>query len=165
MASRETIGRSYASATPASRAVRAGSGKSITDVNGTEIPWRSRAASNPGTMTLSVLPPWSRSASLDVEIMSRRNKRWASGESRIGLIGDNAAGKSSILRMICGLILPDAGAVFVHGRDTRRDRRRFPGLVGIMFQNPEDQIIFPTVIEELEARLPAQAFLTAHGPT
>ena len=94
-------------------------------------------------------------------------------ESRIGLVGDNASGKSSLLRLVCGLLLPDAGSVTVHGLDTRTDRRRFPGLVGIMFQNPDDQIIFPTVVEELafsltalgetrrEARRRAQAFLDA----
>src|SRR6185312_11359720 len=40
-------------------------------------------------------------------------------ESRIGLVGDNASGKSSLLRLVCGLLLPDAGSVTVHGLDTR----------------------------------------------
>jgi biotin transport system ATP-binding protein len=96
-------------------------------------------------------------------------------DARIGLIGDNGAGKSSLLRLICGLLLPDAGSVTVHGLDTRTDRRRFPGLVGMMFQNPDDQIIFPTVIEELAfsltalgeerraARRRALTFLDDHG--
>lgn len=96
-------------------------------------------------------------------------------ESRIGLVGDNGAGKSSLLRLLCGLSLPDTGAVRVHGLDTRADRRRFPGVVGMMFQNPDDQIIFPTVLEELafsltalgqtraEASRAALAFLRAEG--
>lgn len=95
-------------------------------------------------------------------------------EPRIGLIGDNGSGKSSLLRLICGLLLPDFGSVIVDGLDTRADRRRFPGVVGMMFQNPDDQIIFPTVIEELafslralgeerrEARRRAGEFLRAH---
>jgi biotin transport system ATP-binding protein len=95
-------------------------------------------------------------------------------EARIGLVGDNGAGKSSLLRLICGLLLPDFGLVSVHGLDTRSDRRRFPGVVGMMFQNPDDQIIFPTVVEELafsltalgeerrESRRLARAFLEAH---
>jgi len=97
------------------------------------------------------------------------------GDARIGLVGDNGAGKSSLLRLACGLLLPDAGSISVLGLDTRRDRRRFPGLVGMMFQNPDDQIIFPTVIEELafsltalgegrrDARRRVRAFLAAHG--
>jgi biotin transport system ATP-binding protein len=95
-------------------------------------------------------------------------------EARIGLVGDNGAGKSSLLRLACGLLLPDFGSVSVHGLNTRSDRRRFPGVVGMMFQNPDDQIIFPTVVEELafslmalgeerrESRRLARAFLEAH---
>ncbi len=74
-------------------------------------------------------------------------------EPRIGLIGDNGAGKSSLFRMICGLDLPQSGTVTVHGQDTRQVSRKRPGMVGMMFQNPDDQIIFPTVEEELALSL------------
>ena len=74
------------------------------------------------------------------------------GEARIGLIGDNGAGKSSLFRLICGLDQPQQGRVVVQGG-------RGAQHVGLMFQNPDDQIIFPTVAEEL-------AFsLTARGET
>ena len=96
-------------------------------------------------------------------------------ESRIGLIGDNGAGKSSLFRLIAGLDQPQRGTVTVHGFDTRADRRQLPRHIGLMFQNPEDQIIFPTVAEELAfsltalglkrpaARQQALAFLAARG--
>ena len=65
-------------------------------------------------------------------------------ESRIGLIGDNGAGKSSLFRLLCGLDRPQAGRVLVpEGVQA----------VGMMFQNPDDQIIFPTVEEELALSL------------
>lgn len=80
-------------------------------------------------------------------------------EMRIGLVGDNGAGKSSLFRLISGLDQPQEGRVVVHGCDTQADRRRLSKHVGLMFQNPDDQIIFPTVAEEL-------AFsLTARGET
>jgi len=66
------------------------------------------------------------------------------GESRIGLIGDNGAGKSSLFRLICGLEQPQMGRIFVaSGSKT----------VGMMFQNADEQIIFPTVEEELALSL------------
>ncbi|MET3462353.1 energy-coupling factor ABC transporter ATP-binding protein [Variovorax atrisoli] len=80
-------------------------------------------------------------------------------EMRIGLVGDNGAGKSSLFRLVSGLDQPEQGRVVVHGCDTRTDRRQLAKHVGLMFQNPDDQIIFPTVAEEL-------AFsLTARGET
>jgi len=74
-------------------------------------------------------------------------------EQRIGLIGDNGAGKSSLFRMICGLDIPQSGTVTVRGLDTKDVNRKRPGMVGMMFQNPDDQIIFPTVEEELALSL------------
>jgi len=74
-------------------------------------------------------------------------------ESRIGLIGDNGAGKSSLFRLICGLDKPQSGSVSVWGHDAQSKPTERVGLVGMMFQNPDDQIIFPTVEEELALSL------------
>ena len=101
----------------------------------------------------------------------------ALNEERIGLIGHNGAGKTSLLRLLCVLELPDSGQVLSQGQDLHglpegqpRARR-----VGMMFQNPDDQIIFPTVEEELalglqpqglsrsEALARARDFLAARG--
>jgi biotin transport system ATP-binding protein len=70
-------------------------------------------------------------------------------EPRIGLIGDNGAGKTSLFRLLCGLDAPEAGRVLLDGTELHEARARRPGQVGLMFQNPDDQIIFPTVEEEL----------------
>lgn len=76
-------------------------------------------------------------------------------EPRIGLIGHNGAGKSSLLRLLSGLEVPRQGQVLRHGRP----RMGTPGKdVALMFQNPDDQIIFPTVEEEL-----ALSWQSAHG--
>lgn len=76
-------------------------------------------------------------------------------ESRIGLIGHNGAGKSSLLRMLGGLEVPQQGRICHHGTP----RMGQPGReVALMFQNPDDQIIFPTVQEEL-----ALSWQSAHG--
>ncbi|MFN3890088.1 MAG: energy-coupling factor ABC transporter ATP-binding protein [Beijerinckiaceae bacterium] len=70
-------------------------------------------------------------------------------ERRVGLLGDNGAGKSSLLRLINGLLLPESGVVRVDGLVTSQARRDLPAKVGFVFQNPDHQIVFPTVLEEI----------------
>ena len=70
-------------------------------------------------------------------------------ESRIGLIGDNGAGKSSLFRLICGLDQPQSG--HIHLPPAPSDDAA--PCIGMMFQNSDEQIIFPTVEEELSLSL------------
>lgn len=96
-------------------------------------------------------------------------------EPRIGIVGRNGSGKTSLLRLIAGLIAPDSGTVRVDGADPAHERKAMPGRLGILFQNPDHQILFPTVAEELafglrqlgrtagEAALAVRAALAAEG--
>ena len=52
----------------------------------------------------------------------------------MGVIGPDGAGKTTTLRMICGLIAPDAGAVRVLGIDPFRVRRKATGAIGYLSQ-------------------------------
>jgi biotin transport system ATP-binding protein len=95
-------------------------------------------------------------------------------ENRIGIIGRNGSGKTTLLRLIAGLIPTSGGTVQVHGQNPD-DRRAMLGAVGIVFQNPDAQILFPTVAEEIafglrqmgqtpaRARDAALALLAAEG--
>ncbi|NDW05853.1 energy-coupling factor ABC transporter ATP-binding protein [Jiella pacifica] len=70
-------------------------------------------------------------------------------ERRIGVIGANGSGKSSFARLLNGLLLPSRGSVAVDGLDTRKDAGAVRRKVGFLFQNPDNQVIYPTVGEDL----------------
>lgn len=70
-------------------------------------------------------------------------------EQRIGFIGRNGSGKSSLVRAIAGLISVEVGNLRVNGYDPAQDRTSTINDIGILFQNPDHQIIFPTVEEEI----------------
>lgn len=73
----------------------------------------------------------------------------ALSEQRIGIVGRNGSGKSSFLRLAAGLIEPSDGAVSINEINVAKDRKGALDVVGIIFQNPDHQIIFPTVQEEV----------------
>lgn len=94
-------------------------------------------------------------------------------EARIGIVGRNGSGKTSLLRLIAGLVSPSRGVVRVDGIDPARDRKAMLARLGILFQNPDHQILMPTVTEELafglrqmgqsDAETVARAALSAEG--
>jgi biotin transport system ATP-binding protein len=96
-------------------------------------------------------------------------------EARIGIVGRNGSGKTSLLRLMAGLVAPTSGEVRVDGIDPSKDRKAMLRALGILFQNPDHQILFPTVGEELafgltqmgqaapQARATVRALLTAEG--
>jgi biotin transport system ATP-binding protein len=71
-------------------------------------------------------------------------------EQRIGLVGPNGSGKSSLVRLINGLLLPKTGQVWVDGLDTTKEVVAVRRKVGFVFQNPDNQIVFPVVHEDIE---------------
>lgn len=77
------------------------------------------------------------------------NISFSGSERRIGVVGRNGSGKTTLARVIAGLVTPDAGQVRIAGVDVARNRTKAIATVGILFQNPDHQIIFPTVEEEV----------------
>jgi biotin transport system ATP-binding protein len=70
-------------------------------------------------------------------------------ERRVAVVGPNGSGKSTFARLLNGLQLPTTGRVLVDGLDTRSHGRRVRRKVGFGFQNPDSQIVFPVVSEDL----------------
>lgn len=70
-------------------------------------------------------------------------------ERRVAIIGPNGSGKSTFARLLNGLQVPARGRVLVEGLDTRSHGRDVRRKVGFGFQNPDNQIVFPVVSEDL----------------
>jgi biotin transport system ATP-binding protein len=70
-------------------------------------------------------------------------------EHRVGIIGANGSGKSTLARMLNGLVVPTTGRVLVDGLDTRTQVRDVRRRVGFVFQDPDAQIVHPTVAEDV----------------
>lgn len=69
----------------------------------------------------------------------------------VGIAGMNGSGKTTLARLLNGLILPSSGKVLVNGMDTAipHHSKEIRRLVGMVFQNPDNQIINPVVEEEV----------------
>jgi biotin transport system ATP-binding protein len=70
-------------------------------------------------------------------------------EHRVGVIGGNGSGKSTFARLLNGLVVPTTGRVLVDGLDTATDLRAVRRRVGFVFQDPDAQIVHPTVAEDV----------------
>ena len=78
-----------------------------------------------------------------------RNVNLSLTEHRIGIVGANGSGKSTLVRMINGLVTPTSGTVTVDGLNVARHARDVRRKVGFIFTNPDNQIVMPTVQEDV----------------
>lgn len=68
----------------------------------------------------------------------------------VALVGPNGAGKTTLLKHLNGLLKPGSGTVRISSMDTRKvATSRLARSVGFLFQNPDRQILCPTVKEEI----------------
>jgi cobalt/nickel transport system ATP-binding protein len=74
----------------------------------------------------------------------------ATGE-RVAVLGPNGAGKTTLVLHLNGVLAPQAGRVLVDGLDTsaKSDVREVRRRVGIVFQDPDDQLFCPTVRQDV----------------
>jgi cobalt/nickel transport system ATP-binding protein len=70
---------------------------------------------------------------------------------RVALRGANGSGKTTLLHLVVGLLRPRAGQVEVFGkpRIVERDFHEVRRRVGLLFQDADDQLFCPTVVEDV----------------
>lgn len=70
---------------------------------------------------------------------------------RIGLVGANGSGKTTLLHIIMGLLKPMSGEIEVFGKPRKEDKdfREVRERIGLLFQDPDDQLFSPTVAEDV----------------
>jgi cobalt/nickel transport system ATP-binding protein len=69
----------------------------------------------------------------------------------IGLTGPNGCGKTTLLHLIMGLLKPQKGKIVIFGEEVSKEKD-FVAVrqkVGLVFQNPDDQLFCPTVLEDV----------------
>ena len=70
---------------------------------------------------------------------------------RIGLIAPNGSGKTTLFHLIMGLLKPDSGTLHIFGKPTvtENDFRHVRRKIGLLFQDSDDQLFSPTVLEDV----------------
>ncbi len=68
----------------------------------------------------------------------------------VGIVGANGAGKSTILKLITGLLTPVSGQVRVLGQElSRKSIKDIRRKIGYTFQDPDNQLFMPSVFEDV----------------
>lgn len=83
------------------------------------------------------------------QALSDINLDIASGD-RIALVGQNGSGKTTLIKQLCGLLLPTTGGILYKGERLTAeylDRTRLE--IGVLFQDPDDQLFGHTVVEDV----------------
>lgn len=68
----------------------------------------------------------------------------------IGIVGANGAGKSTLLKLMVGLVFPEKGEISWEDMPlSKKNLKEMRKKVGLVFQNPEDQLFMPSVYQDI----------------
>ncbi len=70
---------------------------------------------------------------------------------RVAIVGPNGAGKTTLFLRLCGVLPGQPGQVIVQGLDAAdaKSQKKLPEVIGVVFQNPDDQLFSATVLEDV----------------
>lgn len=71
--------------------------------------------------------------------------------SYVAVLGHNGCGKSTLAKLLCGILVPTSGEIFIDGIYTADESRSFDvrKKCGMVFQNPDNQIVASVVEEDI----------------
>ena len=70
---------------------------------------------------------------------------------RVAILGPNGSGKSTLILLIAGLLTPEKGEITVFNeKTTSKNFQKLRQKMGIVFQDPDDQLFTQSVIEDIE---------------
>jgi cobalt/nickel transport system ATP-binding protein len=83
-------------------------------------------------------------------VLEKLNIQFQKG-SKIGLMGPNGSGKTTLFHIIMGLLKPSAGKIEIFNTpvETENDFRKVREKIGLLFQDADDQLFSPTVLEDV----------------
>jgi energy-coupling factor transport system ATP-binding protein len=91
--------------------------------------------------------PGARPAIRDAAFTLRRGER-------VAFIGRNGAGKSTMAKLLCGICRPDAGTIYLKGKDYQSlTVREIGGVIGYVMQDPNQMLVKDTIRDEVELGL------------
>jgi len=70
---------------------------------------------------------------------------------KVAILGPNGSGKSTLILLMTGLLTPQRGEITVfETKTTAKDFQKLRHRIGLVFQDPDDQLFTPSVIEDIE---------------
>lgn len=82
----------------------------------------------------------------------------------IGIAGPNGAGKTTLINHLCGYTLPRSGTISITGLQlSKATIETIRSRIGVVFQNTDDQLFMPTVLDDVSFGLRSSGLSTAEA--
>jgi cobalt/nickel transport system ATP-binding protein len=99
------------------------------------------------SVALELVDVWFRYPGLSDYVLRGVNLKITNGLTVI--VGENGSGKTTLLMIMAGLLRPERDKVLFNGMDIFKEIRHVRDIMGVVFQDPDDQLFNFTVYDEI----------------